>query len=182
MTDTSQVDFLNMSMEAGPGRSYRYYDGPANFAFGFGLSYTTFDLSWSPEPPQRAVLASASDSTTYTCTVTNTGSVAGDEVVQAFYKPNKAAFRTLPAGTPVVLKELFGFQRVHLAPGKSTQVSFTLNATDVALVDVDGHRSLHDGEFEVELTRGHGKTLTTQVAVATGLPTPTRLSTFRRWW
>ena len=106
----------------GPGRSYKYYTGTPLFPFGHGLSYTTFDITWSPAPPNGTVFRSVKDTQTYTATVTNTGKRAGDEVVMAFYKPQASSFRTLPLDTPVAMKDLFGFARVTLEPGASTQV------------------------------------------------------------
>ena len=117
--------------------------------------------------------------------VKNTGSTyAADEVVLAFYKPKR---HTIPSlrdrmDTPVVIKQLFGFERVHLAPGASQQIVFTVNATSIALVDGDGHTSLHPGEYEIVFTRGcvGCAELTTSVVVDT--PAPIRLKTFRKWW
>lgn len=116
----------------------------------------------------------------YTCTVTNTGKVAGDEVVFGFFKPQRASLRTLSAETPVPSKQLFAFQRVHLAAGASTKVTLTLNSTVLGLVDMDGHRSLHAGAYGVVLTRGHGEEITADVDVA--VPAPVRISTFRKFW
>jgi hypothetical protein len=114
-----------MAMDAGPGRTYRYYTGTPVWAFGEGLSYTTFSIEWSPAPPDAPVAVDAV--ARYTATVTNTGLVgmlcvccscwsgvfmtavaAGDEVVLAFVSTNST-------GAP--LRQLFGFQRVHLEPG-----------------------------------------------------------------
>merc|ERR1712166_1347408 len=80
---TAASDFDNMNMTDGPGRTYKYLKNSsmAQFGFGFGLSYTTFDITSAmlsddalhAETPEAAIGASV--------TVTNTGNVAGDEVV-----------------------------------------------------------------------------------------------------
>ena len=123
-------------------------------------------------------------STAYTATVTNTGSVAGDEVVLAYVTPNAASLRaSLGANVPVEKKRLFGFQRVTLAAGASTTVSFQLGPEELAMVDEDGHRSLHKGLFDVVLSRGHGDELSAPAAVApVDGGNPIRLETFNKWW
>ena len=98
---------------------YRWYETlgiPVRFPFGFGLSYTTFTLS--DLTLDRTDMTDA-DTLTVTVRVTNTGSRAGSEVVQLYVGD--------PASTvkrPV--KELKAFEKVHLEPGTSTMVSFTL--------------------------------------------------------
>jgi len=100
------------------GRTYRYYRGEPAFPFGYGLSYTTFgysDLAAAPAaiPPAGVVEIRV--------TVANTGSMAGDEVVQLYVVPPDAR-----AGGPN--QELKGFQRIHLAAGERRELRFTLSA------------------------------------------------------
>ena len=123
----------------------------------------------------------ASSSTTYTVKCTNTGKIAGDEVVLAFFKPQADSLAALrDTGVPVVKKQLFAFQRVHLEPGASISLSFTVNASTLALVDIDGHTSIHPGSFKVLFSRGHGTDLEAGIKIA--LKEPIRLKEFRRWW
>ena len=74
----NESNFLSMDMT---NRSYKYYTGSPLYEFGFGLSYTNFTMSWSPPPPMYTVVDVTTPATTYTCTVTNIGPIAGDEVV-----------------------------------------------------------------------------------------------------
>jgi beta-glucosidase len=97
------------------------------YAFGHGLSYTTFRYG---EPKLSAAKLGPTDTLTVTVEVQNTGSRPGDEVVQLYLRDDFATF-TRPVRT------LRGFTRVTLTPGASTQVSFTLDAEDFALLD--GH-------------------------------------------
>jgi xylan 1,4-beta-xylosidase len=182
------ADFLSMDIAEGQGRTYRYYKGATPmWRFGFGLSYTTFALKWTPPQPPAAAppprtLRSATDTTVYTVDVTNTGAVAGDEVVQAYFVPSPGIATRMGAPTPI--KQLFDFQRVHLAAGASVTLKFVLNATSLAMADVDGHVSVHsDDRYRVVFSRGHGEQLEAPLAVA--LPErggATRVETFERWW
>ena len=97
-------DFLDYRME---GRTYRYFKGEALFPFGFGLSYTTFDIS-APTYKDNAV----------TVTVKNTGKAAGSETVQVYIKANDD-----PNGP---IKTLRAFKRVTLQPNKKETVTIPL--------------------------------------------------------
>jgi beta-glucosidase-like glycosyl hydrolase len=193
---TSEVDFLDMSMTAGPGRSYKYYTGTPLFPCFFGLSFTTFTLEWTPQP-SRPTQQQQQQSTTvvvvrggtaitatkYTVKVTNTGTIAGDEVVFAFVKPQQASSLSSSAGmlTPVEAKRLFAFERVHLDAGASTTLTFEVNVQKhLAMVDSDGHSVLQSGSFDVMLSRGHGKELTSTLQLEA--QEPVRTKTFRKWW
>jgi beta-glucosidase len=109
------------------------------FPFGFGLSYSTFevsDLSLSKASVSRkgSVVASMK--------VTNTGSVAGDEVAQLYLHDPVASI-----SQPV--RRLRGFERVTLNPGQSTTVRFTLDASDFGFYDNRGKFVVEPGAIEV---------------------------------
>ena len=187
---TEGCDIDDMSMQACNGRTYRYFAGPVIYPFGHGISgwsEATFSLQWSPTPPPLAAAAASvtfrgpADSTTYKVVVKNTGSVyTADEVVLAFFKPKTSSLHG--TDTPVVVKQLFGFERVRLAPGATTTLSFAVNATTLSLVDSDGHTSLHAGQYDVVFSRGCVGCDELVAGIAVEAPQPIRLKTFRKWW
>jgi beta-glucosidase len=120
------------------GRTYRYFDGEPLWPFGYGLSYTTFsyrDLNL----PNRPI--NAGDPLDASVTVTNTGKVAGDEVVQLYLK-----FPDVP-GAPI--RALRGFQRIHLEPGASEKVQFQLRPRDLSMVTDLGDIIVAQGKYSL---------------------------------
>jgi beta-glucosidase len=110
------------------------------YEFGFGLSYTTFEMS-NLELSSHTLNANGG-SITATVDVKNTGSRAGDEVAQLYIHDPVASI-----SQPV--RRLRGFQRVTLDPGQSTTVSWTLNRSDVGFYDNSGHFVVEPGAIEV---------------------------------
>jgi len=109
------------------------------YPFGHGLSYTTF--SYGIAQLNTAQLP-ADGELTVTTTITNTGSVAGEEVVQ-LYVHDRVASRVRP------VRELKGFSKIALQPGQSRTVSFRLNAQDLAFTGADGRFAAEPGEFDL---------------------------------
>ncbi|WP_426594977.1 beta-glucosidase [Cellulomonas sp. McL0617] len=112
---------------------YRWYDAllrDVRYPFGHGLSYSTFAYS----SLDVEVLDPAAGDVRVTCTITNTGSRAGQEVVQLYVGDPDAAVRR-----PV--RELKGFEKVMLEPGASTTVVFALANRDFAYWDVAATRA-----------------------------------------
>jgi hypothetical protein len=85
-----------------------------------------------------------------------------------------------PRSCPRCRGRLFGYQRVHLAPGQSVQLQFTLNATTLGLVDGEGHRWLFSGAYGVEVTNGVAARVASVVTV--DVPQPVLLKAFRKFW
>ena len=166
---------------------YRYWSGPVLYPFGHGISYTTFSLTWTPTPPAATTFTAARDAMTYSVVVKNTGTVyTADEVILAYFKPKAETIASLSAedssGPPVVKKQLFAFERITLAPGASRTLRFTVNATALALVDGDGHSSLHAGEYDVVFSRGCVGCAELVAPVEIKADAPIRIKTFRKWW
>ena len=95
------------------------------FAFGHGLSYTTFEYS-DAQISQTEI--TTNDSVQVSIKVRNTGSRAGSEVVQLYIADNKSS-----VARPV--KELKGFCKLHLAPGETGEASFIIRQRDLSFYD-----------------------------------------------
>ena len=133
-------------------RTYRYFDGEALYPFGYGLSYTSFAYG-KPKLSSESIPADGSE--TITVEVSNTGLMAGDEVVQLYLSH--------PGITGAPLRALQGFQRIHLYRSETKTVSFTLRDRDLSIVDQAGKRLIAPGKVEVWLGGG-------QEVVRDGLP------------
>jgi len=120
-------------------RTYRFYTGKPLWGFGYGLSYSTFE--YSPVKLSSNTVA-AGKSLTATVTITNNSKVAGDEVVQAYLK-------TPQSDGPII--SLVGFQRVHLNPGQSRDVTVELNPRSLSAVDAKGQRSILPGAYHLSV-------------------------------
>lgn len=118
-------------------RGYLFDTTEPLFPFGFGLSYTTFEIS---APRLRPASIGLSGTTTVEVDVRNTGARAGDEVVQLYVRDDHASV-TRP------IKELKHFQRVSLAPGAATTVRFQITERDLAFWNVDMKRVVEPGSF-----------------------------------
>jgi beta-glucosidase len=109
------------------------------YPFGWGLSYTTFkyaNLSVTPDT------IGTGGKTTVSVDVTNTGNVTGDEVVQLYIRDEVSSV-TRP------VKELKGFKRIHLEPGETRTVNFSLGPEELSLLDRDMHRVVEPGAFRI---------------------------------
>lgn len=123
----------------------RYADLTQNpaFAFGEGLSYTTFEYGdpTITNVPESGIFAET-DTVHAEITLTNTGDRKGTEVVQLYIGDIVTSYSWTD-------RELKAFQRVELEPGKSKTVAFDIPVSDCTIVDSGANRIVEPGEFEV---------------------------------
>ena len=132
---SSQVDG---GKNPGPDGNMSRVNG-ALYPFGYGLSYTTFEYSDLKISP---AVITPNETVTVTLNVTNTGSRAGDEVVQLYTRDVVSSVTTYE-------KNLAGFERVHLQPGETKQVTFHLDRKQLELLNADMKWVVEPGEFVV---------------------------------
>lgn len=111
------------------------------YPFGYGLSYTTFDIS-APRLSATSMAIGSETPLTVECTVTNTGDREGAETVQLYV-------RDVVGSLARPVKELKNFQKVTLRPGESRVVSFTLSPSQLSFHGLDGKPLIEAGEFRV---------------------------------
>ena len=120
-------------------RGYLFDTAKPLYPFGFGLSYTTFDVSVPRVLTPRIRIG---EPARVQVDVTNTGRRAGDEVVQLYVRDDHASVTR-----PVL--ELKRFQRVTLNPGERRTVTFELTPADLALWNVQMQRVVEPGTFTI---------------------------------
>lgn len=130
-------------------RTYLYFDGPVLYPFGYGLSYTSFqygalsitgreaegegDAPVFAEGDGEVPVLAEGQTLDVQFTVTNTGTVAGDEVPQLY-------LRALTSRVKRPLRQLAGFERIHLAPGETRTVTFPVPSKELVFWDVTRNR------------------------------------------
>lgn len=120
-------------------RGYLGEDVSALYPFGFGMSYTTFNIS---NPVLSKTSISKNESVTVKVNVTNTGKVAGDEVVQLY-------IRDIFSSVTRPVKELKGFKRVNLNPGETKEVEFKISSEHLSFTNIDMEYTVEPGDFEI---------------------------------
>ena len=136
-------------------RSYLDLTREPLWAFGFGLSYTRFRLEALRVASPTITPGGRTD---VTVRVTNSGSRAGDEVVQLYIRDQVSSV-TRP------VKELRGFARVTLRSGESQNVSFTLGPEELSLIDRRMQRVVEPGRFDIMVGTSASPVLTATLDV-----------------
>ena len=120
-------------------RGYLFDDVSPLFAFGYGLSYTTFELK-NPRLTKKKITTKGA--TQVQVDVTNTGKRAGSEVVQLY-------IRDLVSSVTRPIKELKGFKKVYLKPGETTTVTLDIAPDALAFFDVNMKHVVEPGDFSI---------------------------------
>jgi beta-glucosidase len=119
-------------------RTYRYFTGEPLYPFGYGMSYTTFSYKKLQVKGQIAI----GDSVKVSVNVKNTGKIAGDEVVQLYLS-------NLSASVPIPIHALKAFKRIHLLPGETKTVWFTVPPDAFSIIDNNNKKVILPGKFEI---------------------------------
>ena len=122
------------------GKTYRFFSKEPLYPFGYGLSYTTFEYS-NLVLPQNIV---AGEKVSVKVTVTNSGKITGDEVVELYITDEKAS-------TPRPIRQLEGFTRVSLKPGESKNIELTLEPRQFSIINNKSKRVIEPGYFTVSV-------------------------------
>jgi len=130
-------DFMDYRME---GRTYRYFKGEPLWGFGYGLSYTTFTYGNLSIP----ATVNAGSEVKLSVDVTNSGKMAGEEVVEVYISDKEAA-------SPVPIRALAGFKRVYLKAGETKKVEIVLKPDGFTAIDNAYNRVIEPGIFVISV-------------------------------
>ncbi len=137
--------YYNHKLKSG-GTPFAFHFG-SRYPFGYGKTWTTFD--YGDLKLKDATVACQGGDVCATITVTNSGAVAGSEVVQ-LYVHDKVASMVRP------VQELKAFQRVCLEPGESARLTFIVPTDMLSFTRRDGQRVVEPGEFEIQIGASSG--------------------------
>ena len=135
----AQLPLVYNHKPTGRGDDYYNLSGLPLYPFGYGLSYTTFDYS-DLKLSKNSILKT--DSVQVTFTLNNTGNVEGDEVVQLY-------IRDMVASVVRPVSELKGFQRIHLQPGETKNISFQITPEMLSMLDKNLNEIIEPGAFRI---------------------------------
>ncbi len=136
-------------------RGYVFDENTPLFPFGFGLSYTTFSFG---KPTVDREKLSVKERAKVSVLVTNTGSRAGDEVVQMYIH-----HRVSSVVQPLIA--LRGFKRIHIDAGESATVTFEVGTEELSILDAQMKRTVEPGKVEVLVGANSAETSTVVLTV-----------------
>jgi beta-glucosidase len=135
----SQLPLVYNHKPTGRGDDYHNLSGLPLFPFGYGLSYTSFSYS---DIQLSSPVLKAGTTVEVSCTIKNTGSRKGAEVVQLYVRDELAS-----VARPVM--ELKGFNKISLEPGEYKRITFTITPDMLAMFNEQGQRFTEPGMFRI---------------------------------
>jgi len=152
---TEESDYLEYDLTAGNGKTYKYWKGtPALFEFGYGLSYTTFEMKKNE----------GCSSPTFCVDITNKGPVAGHETVFVFVYPPRNISSSEPASKMV--RFLLEFEKFYLEKGETATFRFEVDKNrDFTMYDVHGDPTVFPGQYRLEFSNGADQMLSELITV-----------------
>jgi len=133
----NEACMFDFSMSMPPGRTYRYYTGKPSYPFGFGLTYTTFEIQACHCSPKRVE-----------CEVKNSGNRQGDEVIQIYHIAPKSD------KVPNAIQTLVAFERVSIAKEAVKSVSFRIGHQQFLTINQNGEKELRPGNHVLKIKLG----------------------------
>jgi len=143
------------------GRTYKYMQEEPLYPFGFGLNYA--DLSFSNIQVQKSVFQFGQP-ITITADITNNSDFKAEETIQLYVSALDAPF-------PVPMYDLKGFRRETIKANATTQISFTIDSSDLYNIDENGEEQFVSGRYRFYI----GSTLPSKRAVSLGAPQPVEI-------
>ena len=161
-----EIDMTDYRVSTGVGRTYRYYTGKPLYPFGFGLSYSEFQLQCDCAQKlfiKRSMSFSDNNILSFSCHITNIGKMDGDEVLLVYHSVDDSIRSKVDH--PVPLKHLVQFDRATAAVGQTVNLSFQLDSSSFLLVNSKGEKVLYPGKHYITFSRGHGVEQTCEVDI-----------------
>ncbi|QYR24226.1 glycoside hydrolase family 3 C-terminal domain-containing protein [Paenibacillus sp. sptzw28] len=159
LTDIMDYDIIKSK------RTYQYFDGEPLYPFGHGLTYPAFRYDGLEVTPSAV---DENGTAIIRVQVTNTGSVASDEVIQLYVHVKDSRVKR-------PLKQLKGFRRIHFQPGEKQIVEFALPSAELAIWDVTRDRfCVESGSYDIMIGRSSGDIALSGVLTVSGETIPPR--------
>ena len=147
------MNFFDMSMTAGQGRTYKYYKGTPLWGFGWGLSYCNFTLNTRANgtrlPLELTATVAISDGGGGDRRCHSLGSA--DEVLQVYFVPKWES----KDGSPLPIRQLIDFARIEVSASAAVSATkFVVSAAQLATITKTGKRVIVPGKYHVLVTNG----------------------------
>jgi len=141
------IKMSEMELNVGIGRTYKYYKGTPIFPFGHGLSFTNF--SAESAGVSGKIATDGSSKASIEVNLTNIGSRPGDDVIQVYIVPTDDTLM------PGLKKRLVDYKRVHLLPGASQEVTFSISRDSTRVIRSNGDIVATAGVYRVIVSNGN---------------------------